>query len=582
MYRLLICPLLLFCFITFFPATTLADDRVTQTFTLQPGWNALFISVRPDDGNPDTDDDAAPANVFAGVAGLDRVWAWLEPDSSVQFIQDADEIGYNDPGWSGYMPASGGPQASVVTNLFKILGARPYLVKIDASVQSTAQTFSVIGVPVNRRIRWTPDNFTLSGFAVDSTLGAGQTPTFADFLDIPLGSSPFIYALNPNGSWGFLNKNSPIQSGRAYWVYNDGTFYGSGPLEIDLASFNGMNFLDTVAMRPFTITNRSEQPVTPAITMSSGFPLVYFEGDDPDTGEPQWPHLSTLSPTLNEGEGVSVKLGVDRSGISAPASGVLTLRGGKSELHLPVYAQPIPPPYGLYVGTVTIRAVSEANEADSTTTTPVVSELSYRLMLHYGADETVSLLKTVYLMAQKGNPDPNSGVTPLGDTVLVTDESRLADFATVQQAGGVGQGYRLSSPVFDFTEPHQNLNCDMGAITTAGACNISLIIAADSPTNPMRHKYHPSHDGVLSNGQVEPASLPPHEREVWDITRDLTFNFNLPTTDNLFVPLGRVTGTYTEIITGMHKQPIQLGGDFTVERVTDIDELNPPRIVVVP
>lgn len=566
-----------------FSAATSAEDHITQTFTLQPGWNAVFISVRPDDGDPATDDDASSARVFGAVEGLDRVWGGIDPDNPVQFIDSADEIGFNQPGWFGYMPASAGVHASAVTNLFKILGGRPYLIKIDAAKQSVAQTFSVRGVPVNRRIRWTPDSFTLTGFAVDTTLGIGATPTFSEFLDIPAASQPFIYGLNPNGSWAFLNKNSPIQAGQAYWVFNDGTFNGAGPLEIDLASLNGIDFLDVVATRSLILTNRGEQPVTPIVSVSGSFPLQYYAGDDPQTSEPQWPSVSTLNQTLNQGEGISIKLGVERGAISAPARGVLTVRGSKSEIHIPLYAEPPPPPYGLYIGSVLIREVSEANEPDPVTTTPVVSGLRFQIMLHYASDESVSLLKTVYVMAQKGEPNPQSGVTPIGDPVLVTDETRLADFATLQQARGVGQGYRLSSPLFDFPESHKALTCDMaGAIISAGSCNLLLTIAADSPTHPMRHQYHPSHDGLLANGQPEPVGLEPYKREIWDITRHLTFNFEPQSQDDLFVPLGRVSGTFSEIITGMHKRPIHLRGDYTLERVSNIDVLNPPAVEVVP
>ena len=574
--------ILLSCFISY--STTLkADDRITQTFELQPGWNAIFISVKPDDGDDSTENDAKPETVFNNVVGLDRVWGWIDSDNPVQFLQSADEIGFNEPGWFGYLPASAGIQASALTNLFKIIGGRTYLIKIDEGVQPSAQTLTVTGVPVNRRIRWTPDHFTLTGFAVDSTLGPGQTPTFNEFLDFPITSNPFIYGLNPNGNWVFLNKNAPIQAGQAYWVFNDGSFQSSGPLEVDLASLNGMDFLAQVATRSFTLTNRGEQTANPQFSFSSAFPLHFYDGEDAQTQTAEFPPITSLTPALNQGEGISVKLAINRSAMSDEMSSVLTIRGNKSEIHIPVYAAPSPPPQGLYVGSAVIEKISQANETDSATPTPVTSQLRFRVMLHLDANGTVSLLKTVYVMAQKGDPDPISGVTPLGDTVLVTDESRLVDFGTLQQAKGVAQGYRLSSPLFDFTEPHRELTCSSAtALTSAGSCSINLVIQEHSATHPMRHPFHPNHDGQLPNGQPEPNTLQPHQREIWAIERNLTFQFNPINSSNLFSPLGQVSGSFFETIIGMHKNPIYLTGQFSLERVSDIDVLNPPKITVVP
>ena len=65
---------------------------VTQTITLNPGWNAVFLEVQP--ANPDCD------AVFAS-APVESVWAWNRRFSSVQFIQDASKLL---PGQPDYNP----------------------------------------------------------------------------------------------------------------------------------------------------------------------------------------------------------------------------------------------------------------------------------------------------------------------------------------------------------------------------------------------------------------------------------------------------------------------------------------------
>src|SRR5437667_214500 len=56
---------------------------VTQTITLNPGWNAVYLEVQP--ANSDCD------AVFAGIP-VESVWAWNRRFSSVQFIQDANQL----------------------------------------------------------------------------------------------------------------------------------------------------------------------------------------------------------------------------------------------------------------------------------------------------------------------------------------------------------------------------------------------------------------------------------------------------------------------------------------------------------
>src|SRR5580765_2794861 len=67
----------------------------TQTITLNPGWNAVFLEVQP--ANDDCD------VVFQGVP-VESVWAWNRRFSSVQFIQDASKLVPGQPDWLTYLP----------------------------------------------------------------------------------------------------------------------------------------------------------------------------------------------------------------------------------------------------------------------------------------------------------------------------------------------------------------------------------------------------------------------------------------------------------------------------------------------
>src|SRR5437867_7686304 len=69
----------------------------TQTITLNPGWNAVYLEVEP--ASPDCD------ALFAGLP-VESVWAWNRRFSSVQFIQDANALLPGQPDWLTYVPTN--------------------------------------------------------------------------------------------------------------------------------------------------------------------------------------------------------------------------------------------------------------------------------------------------------------------------------------------------------------------------------------------------------------------------------------------------------------------------------------------
>jgi hypothetical protein len=106
-----------------------------------------------------------------------------------------------------------------------------------------------------------------------------------------------------------------------------------------------------------------------------------------------------------------------------------------------------------------------------------------------------------------------------------------------------------------------------GNFAADGTLNGTLYLGASHPTNPFRHRQHPSH----SIGYA--------------ITRALTIHFDAQGGTNAFQTasfgVDRITGTYREEITGLHKplgpnQDIGLiaEGMITLDRVSLIDTLN--------
>src|SRR2546430_886868 len=99
-----------------FAAGVARSQNVTQSFTLQPGWNAIYLEVRPTDNST--------ATIFSNLP-VASVWTRAERLSSVDFIQDASEALFNRAGWLGWFHPSR-PEA-FLGNLFAVQANRAYL-----------------------------------------------------------------------------------------------------------------------------------------------------------------------------------------------------------------------------------------------------------------------------------------------------------------------------------------------------------------------------------------------------------------------------------------------------------------------
>ena len=105
----------------------------------------------------------------------------------------------------------------------------------------------------------------------------------------------------------------------------------------------------------------------------------------------------------------------------------------------------------------------------------------------------------------------------------------------------------------------------------------------NDPTNPFLHQYHPDHDNLTA--RFDPIPLPEGVTaatakisdglEVPAITRACTFTFTAAPPVGSTAPLSAwgssiIGGTYSETITGAHKNLIQVDGTFELRRASEI------------
>ncbi|MEM7049880.1 MAG: hypothetical protein AAF604_09475 [Acidobacteriota bacterium] len=553
----------------------------TQSFDLQPGWNAIYLEVEPADVSPDT--------VFAGLP-VASVWTWIGSDSAVQFIQDPADGLSDRAGWLGWFPRP--RPESILTNLSAIYANRAYLIHLEGAAPVS---FSVTGEPRVRDRGWITDSFNLVGFYVNPALPS----TFGDYLAAsPAHTGQPIYRLGTNGIWSLVASpfSERIQSGAAYWVYTDGPSDYPGPLEIDLPQGTDLAFGGSLSRLRLSLINRgAATSVTVRQVNGSDVPLTLFRFDT-DTGEQSWPELPEVySVAFGPGEEVQLELGVRRSELtSALAEGILEITNGQGfRRFVSVSAAAVLPSVvsqsragnqrsgaarlgglapaatagleGLWIGAVRVTGVSEAQNG-SLVPTSTGSNFGFKVLIHVDSAGQLRLLKEVIQMWQEGTmvTDPATGdlvVETPGYFVLLTDDSLIPNFDGASSRDGQPVGIRESTAAYDFDGNEQLMD---GNFSLGGTVTTTLLLPSEFPTNPFRHKFHPDHD----NKDLRFVEFSP---EAYEVTRRMTFEFASTEPFDREVPewgSELMGGTYRETLSGLHRNDIAVEGTFLLRRAS--------------
>lgn len=521
-----------------------ASGIITQDLQLNPGWNAVYLEVNPDDENPSTNDDRTPANVF-DAPEIAMVWTLMNPEDPAQFTVSPSEIGFNDASWRVYIPSSK-PEA-MLTNLYAATPGRVYLVKVEGN---SAINLSIQGRPHFKEIKWPTKGYQLVGLYADP-----QTPTtFSDFLDTT-SNDVLIYQLNNStAEWETVSLHSYVESGRGYWIYNDGSLIQTAPIDIGKAVRHGIVFPGEISVRNFPFINRTggtDSTITFQVT--SGFPLQYFAGYGATTSIPEWQSIDAQQFTLDPGKETSMLVGVDRTNITQTTESVLTVTGLGARIRIGLQAEPLLSNAGLWAGLVILDQVTHIHSTAADKLEVAPSPLQFKLLLHVDDAGTVNLLKQVYIVGE--GPDNNP--------VLVTNDGDLSAYSGIALSRRDSVGYRLSSSAFDFVGDTLTMSGDLSSSLSG-----LITLNPDHATHPMKHKYHTNHDDLDNYTGSQINSSDTFYDEVWQITRSLSL-----TTDQLFSPsasdgMGRLVGTYQETISGLHKEDVVMKGRFELQRIS--------------
>ncbi len=361
-------------------ATGLQAQWLTQSFTLKPGWNAIFTHI---DASYSTLDSLIP-DANGPVA---EIWLWKPTFSTIQFVDSPYTNSVANSQWAVWTSARGDTDT-----LTALVGNGAYLVN-----NRTASDFvwTVKGRPVPPTYQWTTTGLNFLGFPTP----ASTAPNFATYLtpapSLDLSKTlqnqahVFSYAggnlgaTNPVEVVSFTASTRPVTRGQAFWIKGSTNYYNHyyGPVEISLQNTAGIQYRDTlgtysIRLKNVTTTSRtvtfslvaSETPPTGQTAITDLPQLLVRGGLSTTTLTYDYAVLAgqqfTLAPQGQAGSELQVVLGLNRTLMTAASgslyAGILRITdtSGLQQTDVPVSAT-VPNASGLWVGSASINQVGQ-------------------------------------------------------------------------------------------------------------------------------------------------------------------------------------------------------------------------------
>ncbi len=540
------------------PPTARAQWQTT-TYTLQGGWNAIYLHGDASHVTPDV--------LFAANPEVVSVWRWNPNPTQTQFTNSPLIPSVGAVEWSVWNRGSPG-----TSTLASLPGQHAYLVQCTGTVGDT------YFVPITQktlppRSTWVRNGANLLGFPTRQT--NSTFPTFsAYFATFPAAlaanSRVYTYAGGDLGAANpvqvFAPAGTPLDRTKAYWFEAPvvGNFYA--PLEITPSQPDGLHFGRTGSLFTVRVRNRTAAPVTITVAPldSVGAPVgqPQITGPVPLTRRTFNATTAVTTETLlttafaeviGPQATVELSFGLSRAQMTAPGGALyasflrFTDGGNLLDVSLPTSAT-VASLAGLWIGDIAVNGVvSKAPGSPGTTTG---RPFPLRVLLHVDDAGTARLLSQVFVGSLA--PAPHN----LG---LCTRETGLKSDAKATATRYVSTQLPLDTEVADGT----------GSVALGGTLVRTFTLGFNDPTNPFVHTYHPDHD----NRDARLQSLPTPGIESYSVTRACTFQFS-PTPPAGSPALGWgasvIGGTYSETVTGLHKAPLTVTGTFELRRASEL------------
>ena len=561
-------------------ASPLAAQYRTESFQVTNGWNSFFLNVDPEGQTFE--------EILADSPDVLQVWQWTPSEVDPSLIRpDRDALSE----WRVWRRGDAG--GSTITGP---IPNTAYLVELGEN--ASQQVFSIKGKAVEPQVQFRTDGLNFVGFPMKtgSTLQLNRYLAGAGLFDnnttvLRYIGGPLADGVNP------VERPANLvlaQRNEAFWVRSDQFTNFYGPLEVDVALDDGLNFGDSGALRRLVITNRTDVELSVVLTpvdsepgIDGGpaptAPTLTVQGRDEETGRLIYtPFGSSQRLTIPARRKGGITVAVDRASLGGAAgttfAGLLKIEDQQAngdattEIYLPITAEQ-GGLAGLWLGEAHISQVQsrlqkfrrdedgalvlgedgqaiplseqEAGLANTAQT------FKLRLLVHRDAAGQATLLSQAFVGVDGGG-DP-----VIGTTESVLDSTKLAE------------ARRLTTSHF----PLDMVEDLSGALAPGGSLATTVVLGENHKSNPFLHTYHPDHDNkdARFNSTPLPAGIESHR-----IERAITINFDATDLTGVGPAWGGsvLTGEFAETITGLHKQTLQTSGPVAFSKITDIETLN--------
>jgi hypothetical protein len=535
----------------------------TINYTLRGGWNSIYIHG-----------DASYATIEQQLANNPEVlsiWRWNPNPTATQF------------GGAGLLPLAGTPEWSTwykpvaaPDTLSALIGQTAYLVECAGAVTDT-YSLSITQRVLPPASKWVRSGANFLGFPAR----VSSPPTIANYFAtfpsaVAANTKIYKYVGGPLGESNpvqvFSPSFEPLDRTQAYWfdatVVSD--FYA--PLEITPSNLAGLVYGRNGSQVTVRVRNRSSATVTLTVTPTASATAP--------VGQEQWTAAVPLTRrTFNSGTSSydfievtapftvvlapqaasEMVFGVKRQSITGPDNSLyasllrFTESSNLMEVLLPVSAR-VTSLAGLWVGDVAVTNVE--SKAVGFTGTATKSPYPLRVLLHVDDAGTARVLSQVFL--GRLAPAPYAPGIATKEAHLKADEKANA------------QRFVATHLPLD-----EVLATGTGSVALGQTLVRSVTIPHNAPTNPYVHTYHPDHDNKDSRFALLTGTSA-GTLESPTIGRTFSFTFSptpLPTSSPLGWGSTVLGGTYSETITGVHKDPLTVSGTFELRRVSELGSI---------
>lgn len=566
----------------------------TQTITLKPGWNAVFLHVDPSHLTLNASVGADQSNP------IQEVWLWNPVISPDRFMANPQQPVTSED-WSSWKrnDPSGG-------TLARLIGNAAYLVRNGSTVE---YSWSITGKPVPPSYQWTSKGVNLIGF---STPVANPVffSTFLSPVQRLAGEGEFYRYDDGNNDltptlFNSLFHRVPVTRGQAFWIRHANEFNRYfGAFEVILQNSSGIHFGASGSQYSLRLRNLtpgdlmvrldmlSSEPAPLGQPVIAGLPALLRRGEL-DTASLTFgsiafsagPQQITLKPRGQLGSEVELILGVNRATMTGNPgdllAGILRLTDslGYTQIDLPVSASPASSA-GLWVGNALVDQVRhflKSYERDSagqpvqtgsgkyvvtdtvTSMGAVAQPFNLRLIIHKSSAEA-RLLQRVY-----------HGLGHASNLVVTTRESVL-------HPGLLESARRISAAHLPFSDANAGW-AFAGQFERGQSMSAQVNLSFDDHTsNPFLHGFHPDHDNL--NATFAAAEF--RGAESYDVQRKVTLAFTEAGNDFASLVSGgnQMTGQYIEEIIfkgrGEETRQIDTAGNFVLRRISETPTLTTP------